>query len=141
MNIEKISAIPRNCTEWRDLVWSYCRDCCGRKRLVAGDCNDKKCRFYPAYSMPRQVTVRLDNDRLIPEIIDLALRFAGTCGRPFAVAEVGDIYYRKNGTGKGLNWGAIVSRHEWRDRFVTFGNIASPNERSHGDTVRLWVLR
>jgi hypothetical protein len=135
--MDKILPIPKNLTEYRNLIWAFCRECCGRKRDVAGDCTKTDCKLFPVFSMPRTVVIKFDYSEHIKGMIEAALYIANKYGA-FQVSSVRRRYYEMTGNGASLNWGRLTQRREWLELFDRIGNEKSMNLRSHGDTVALW---
>jgi hypothetical protein len=70
-------------------------------------------------------------------VIGIALEIAHRHGS-FQMFSVRSQYRSKYGNGNSFNWGAMVRRPEWKAMFRCCGEAVSLNERSNGDTVKLW---
>lgn len=132
---------PRNNTEWQALAWAFCRECCGSKqRTVEDDCTSTTCHWFVVRNRPRQTVLKFDQQVIMSDIMEIAFRLSEN-GKAFTMNKVRDEYYHKYGTGLSLNWGAITNRAIWRNAFHSLCDVVSPNERSHGDTVKLWTAK
>lgn len=131
---------PRSMQEYDALVWSFCRECCGRSRTMFDDCKKADCHFFPIKNKPRQQIITFDFTENIAAALFVAeeiSRLAAT----FTVDDVRKTYHSRRGNYGGINWGRLVQRKEWLDRFETCGETKSTNIRSHGDKVKIWRLR
>jgi len=138
---ENMITDPRTLAEYEALIWSFCRECCGRSKTVYDDCAKRDCHFYVIKNRPRQTVIKFDFSEHIKDAIDIALELSEKY-ESFTVLNVRTAYRAKYGNGDGLTshgfWGRLTQMKEWLKNFESAGEMRSLNERSHGDKVKVW---
>ena len=131
---------PNNCTEYKEMIWAFCRDCTGVRRTVAGACKKEDCQLFPVYSMPRTMILHMDFSQYIDDVIEIA-KLESVKYDKFTMEHIRRQFYLKNGNGKSLNYGAIVNNVRWREIFRPAGEVRSNSVRTHSKKVLQWTRR